>query len=93
MTEVSVPSSSGEIARVAQGRVRKDTKERGRSGRLDGAAPPVEGQFRERSCPRRSRCRVPKGARRNNAGIGGTHCASWVGDTAEALIRLAWAAS
>lgn len=93
MTEVSEPSSSGEIARVAQGRVRKDPKERGRSDRLGGAAPPVEGRFRKRSRSRRSRCRVSKDTRRNVARIGGTRCASWVGDTAEALSRLGWVAS
>jgi len=93
MTEVSGPSSSGEIARFVQGRVRKDPKERARSDRLGGAAPPVEGRFRKRSRPHRSLCRTSKEARSNTARIGGTRCASWVGDTAEALSRLAWVAS
>lgn len=62
MTEVSGPSSSGEIARVVQGRIRKDPTERGRSDRLGGTAPPVEGRFRKRSRSRRSKCRVSKGA-------------------------------
>lgn len=93
MTEVSVSSSSGEIARVAQGRVRKGTKERetqrspwrgGITGR--GAVPGTES-----STP--LGCRVPKGARENTARIGGTHCASWVGDMTEALTRLSWVAS
>jgi len=66
MTEVSGPSSSGEIARVVQGRVRKDPKEHGRSDRLGRTAPPVEGRFRKRSRPHRSRCRVSKGARRKH---------------------------
>lgn len=48
---------------VAQGRVRKDPKERERCDRLDGAGPPEEGRFRKRSRPRRSGCRVSKGAR------------------------------
>jgi len=88
MTRVSVPSSSGETVRVVRERVREDPKERERGGRLGGTGPPVEGRFRERSRSRRLRCRVSKGARRNIEGIGGTRCASWVGDTAEALVRL-----
>jgi hypothetical protein len=73
MTEVSVPSSSGEIVRVAQGRVRKGTKERETqrspwrgvtTGR--GAVPGTE-------LSTLLGCRVPKGARRNITRIGGTH--------------------
>jgi hypothetical protein len=70
MTEVSGPSSSGEIARVVQGRIRKDPKERGRSDRLGGTAPPVEGRFRKRSRPHRSRAAFRKERGGTRRGLG-----------------------
>jgi len=83
----------GEIVRGARGRIREDPTEHVRSGHLDEGTSPARAvsgtePFDAARCAAR---RKDRGA--TQARIGGTCCASWVGDTAEALTRLSCAAS
>jgi hypothetical protein len=88
MTRVPAPSSSGETVRVARERVRKDSKEREDSGRLGGAGPPVEGGSGNGAvhAARGAAFRKERGG--TPRGLGARVVPRWVGDTAEALVRL-----
>jgi hypothetical protein len=87
-TRVSAPSSSGEIARVVRERVRKDPKERERERSPWRGGATGRERFRKRSRSRRSDAASRKGRGATSRGLEASRCASWVGYTAEALVRL-----